>query len=52
MTMRDKLDLLGRRGAEAVRTRWSVDAHLAQYLDIVNEVREEKEAEGARVGAR
>jgi glycosyltransferase involved in cell wall biosynthesis len=45
-------DELGRRGAEAVRTRWSVDAHLAQYLGIVNEVREEKEGEGARAGAR
>ena len=39
-------DELGRRGAEAVRTRWSVEAHLAQYLEIVNAVREEKEAGG------
>jgi glycosyltransferase involved in cell wall biosynthesis len=44
-------DDLGRRGALAVRTRWSVDAHLAQYLDIVNQVRDEKDAEGARAGA-
>jgi len=42
-------DELGRRGAEAVRTRWSVEAHLAQYLDIVAEVREEKD--GARAAS-
>ena len=40
-------DELGRRGAEAVRTRWSVEAHLAQYLDIVADVRREKDAAGA-----
>jgi glycosyltransferase involved in cell wall biosynthesis len=42
-------DELGRRGAEAVRTRWSVEAHLAQYLGVVAEVREEKR--GARPAA-
>jgi glycosyltransferase involved in cell wall biosynthesis len=36
-------DELGRRGAEAVRTQWSVEAHLAQYLDIVSEVRAGKD---------
>jgi len=41
-------DELGRRGAEAVRTRWSVEAHLAQYLGIVAEVREQKDT--ARAG--
>lgn len=45
-------DELGRRGAEAVRTRWSVEAHLAQYLEIVAEVREEKESHGSGVAAR
>ena len=50
-TDRTLRDDLGRRGALAVRKRWSVDAHLAQYLDIVNEVRDEKEGEGARAGA-
>jgi len=49
-------DELGRRGAETVRSRWSVEAHLAQYLDIVRAVREEKEAarerEGSGVGGR
>jgi len=38
-------DELGRRGAEAVRTRWSVEAHLARYLEVVREVREEKARE-------
>jgi glycosyltransferase involved in cell wall biosynthesis len=42
-------DELGRRGAEAVRTRWSVEAHLAQYLDIISEVRTEKEGHGSGV---
>jgi len=45
-------DALGRRGAEAVRTVWSVEAHLAQYLEIVAEVRHEKEGHGAAVAAR
>jgi glycosyltransferase involved in cell wall biosynthesis len=45
-------DELGRRGAEAVRTRWSVEAHLAQYLQIIDEVREEKEGHGSAAGAR
>ena len=45
-------DELGRRGAETVRARWSVEAHLAQYLDIVAEVREEKESHAAGVAAR
>ena len=40
---------LGRRGAEAVRTRWSVEAHLAQDLGVVAEGREEKG--GARAAA-
>jgi glycosyltransferase involved in cell wall biosynthesis len=51
-TQPDLRDELGRRGAEAVRTRWSVEAHLAQYLEIIDEVREEKEGHGSAVGAR
>lgn len=43
---------LGRRGADAVRTLWSVDTHLARYLEIVAEVREEKEGHAAGVAAR
>ena len=35
-------DELGRRGEQGVRTLWSMEAHLARYLDIVREVREEK----------
>ena len=45
-------DELGGRGAEAVRTLWSVDTHLARYLEIVAEVRAEKEGHGAAVAAR
>jgi len=45
-------DELGRRGAEAVRTRWSVQAHLAQYLEIVAEVRDEKDGARAVLPAR
>jgi glycosyltransferase involved in cell wall biosynthesis len=44
-------DELGRRGAETVRARWSVEAHLAQYLEIIAEVREEKEGHGSGVAA-
>jgi glycosyltransferase involved in cell wall biosynthesis len=44
-------DELGRRGAETVRERWSVEAHLAQYLDIVAGVREEKEGHGSGAAA-
>lgn len=43
---------LGQRGADAVRTLWSVDTHLARYLEIVAEVREEKEGHAASVAAR
>lgn len=43
---------LGRRGADAVRTLWAVDTHLARYLEIVAEVREEKEGHAAGVAAR
>jgi len=44
-------DELGRRGAETVRRRWSVEAHLEQYLDIIAGVREEKEGHGSGVAA-
>jgi glycosyltransferase involved in cell wall biosynthesis len=44
-------DELGRRGAETVRRRWSVEAHLAQYLEIIALVREEKEGHGTGVAA-
>jgi glycosyltransferase involved in cell wall biosynthesis len=52
-TQPDLRDEMGRRGAETVRARWSVEAHLAQYLEIVARVREEKDAtSGAREASR